>query len=472
MRKNGLMAELLPQGERRTKVKQTLWRGLDRRRGFDSGTLTDCTNVDTTFLPALRGAKGAVIVATGYARVLGAYAAEDFLFVVYKSGTQILADLRRGGSVFTGVLAENAASDQERRCIVAFNRYSTPLDPLSGSYEKQLLVFPDGKYCRSDVTADFTFAKIAGETEMPRIRYATVYLSRVFGVDGDRVYASAFNDPSDWELDTSEDLQAQNAWATTSQSNTRAVGGFTALACCDGCAVCFRGDYMQQVYNNKNPFRLVDIGSWGCLDNEAHCLWNNTLAFASHNGIWLYSGGYPKCISDPLAISDFTGTRLAASRDLLYAYVPSERRIFVYENTGESWGERSLPDVTLMVGDGESVFAFLGSGRVVKLDAGEYETFSLSSDSMSLGVENPKKLKGIAVTAELGEDSSLEIEVETGGQRKTVASASSPGLQVIRSALNLLRSDFVSFRFTGSGKVDLFGVSVSYAKTEEPGGAG
>ena len=472
MKPNGLMAEILPEGERRSRVEQTLWRGLNRRRSFNSGALSDCKNVDTTFLPALRGAREPVVSATGYTDVLGAYAAENMLFIIYKSGTRILADLRRGTSVFTGILSENAAEDNEMRCVVAFNRYSTPLDPLSGTYEKQLLVFPDCKCCQADCTADFTFADLAGESDMPRIRYATVYLSRVFGVDGDRVYASAFNDPSDWELDTSEDISAQNAWATTSQSDTRAIGGFTAVACCDGCAVCFRGDYMQQIYNNKNPFRLVDIGSWGCLDNAAHCVWNNTLAFASSNGIWLYSGGYPKCISDPLAISDFTGTRLAAGRDLLYAYVPSEGRIFVYENTGESWGERALSDVSLLTGDGESVYAFCKDGRVLKLDEGDYGSFSLTSDSMTLGVVNPNKLTGIAVTAQLGEGAALEIEALIGDQSVTVASSCSPGLQVIRSALNVTRSDFAGFRFSGYGKVDLFGLSISYAKTEHAGGAG
>ena len=145
-----------------------------------------------------------------------------------------------------------------------------------------MLVFPDKKCCLAEGDGPLSFEDISA-SPMPDIRYATVHMSRVFGVDGDRVYASAFNDCSNWELDTASDIGAENAWATTSQSNTRAIGGFSAVACCDGYAVCFRDDFMQQVYNNKNPFRLVDIGAWGCIDGYSHTQFASALAFASRS---------------------------------------------------------------------------------------------------------------------------------------------------------------------------------------------
>ena len=360
-------------------------------------------------------------------------------------------------------------TDRRERCIVPFNRYTAPLDPLSGSYEKLLLFFPDKKCCFAEFDAHIEFRDIS-EAPMPDIKYAAVHLSRVFGVDGDRIYASAFNDCGDYELDTASDIGASNAWATTSQSDTRASGGFTAVACCDGYAVCFRRDFMQQIYNSKNPFRVVDIGTWGCIDNFSHCTWNSTLAFASDTGIWLYSGGYPRLISEDLGIKDYSGTRLAANRDQLYAFIPSEGRVFTYENTGNSWGERDIGDVAVMKDNGRDVYAIKNDGSVWVVDGGEYGEFCVETDYMSLGIQNPKNLKGVAATAELGEDSELTVSLVYGNGELRAVSSTSPGIQVLRTAVRTRRSDFAKVRLSGKGRVDMYGLSVSFAYEDTAGG--
>ncbi len=467
MRATDYMKAILPEGEQRSKVKKSQWGGMDRTRSFDCGGISDAKNIETSFLPALRSAPDPLHLAECGGSPLGAYAGAGYLFVIYEKNGRIMGKRITEDGETEGVLCDNA-EDKRMRCIVPFNRYTTPLDPLSGEFEKLLLVFPDKKCCSAE-DGEVSFRDI-GDKPMPDIAYATVHHSRVFGVDGDRVYASAFNDCSDWELDTASDINAANAWATTSQSDTRASGGFTAVACCDGYAVCFRRDHMQQVYNNKNPFRLVNIGAWGCIDNYAHCTWNSVLAFASDTGIWLYSGGYPKLISERLAVKDFSGTRLAANGDLLYAYIPSEDRVFVYENTGDSWGERSVSDIALLTGDGTRVYAVKNDGSVWLMDGGEYGEFSVETDFMSLGIHNPKMLKGVAATAELGEDSGLSVSLVYRNGEMRAVSSTSPGLQVLRTAIRAKRDDFAKIRLHGHGRVDMFGISLSFAFEDVAGG--
>lgn len=468
MRATEYMKAVLPEGENRCKVKKNQWGGLDRSRTFDSGGISEARNIDTSFLPALRSAPAPKTVSSACGTPLGAFAGDGYLFTVYSANGKVYAKRIVEGVESVAVLSEDG-NDTRERCIVPFNRYTAPLDPLSGTYEKLLLIFPDKKCCSADIDAKIEFADISSKP-MPDIKYATVHMSRVFGVDGDRIYASAFNDCGDYELDTASDIGASNAWATTSQSDTRASGGFTAVACCDGYAVCFRRDFMQQVYNNKNPFRIVDIGTWGCLDSFSHCTWNSMLAFASDSGIWLYSGGYPRLISENLGVKDFTGTRLAASGEQLYVYIPSEGRIFTYENTGNSWGERAVDGIAIMTSNGNSVYAVKNDGSVWLIDGGEYGEFCVETDFMSLGIQNPKSLKGVAATAELGEDSSLEVSlVYANGEMRAVRSTS-PGLQVLRTAVRTRRSDFAKVRLSGKGKVDMFGISVSFAYEETAGG--
>jgi len=468
MRASEYMKAILPEGEQRSKVKKSGWGGIDRTRAFDCGGISDAVNIDTSFLPALRSAPAPLYLTALDGTPLGVYAGGEYIFAVYAKNGKIMGRLITEEGEREGVITEDV-SDTSARCIVPFNRYSSPLDPLSGEYEKLLLVFPDKKCCSVTSNGELLFEDISADP-MPDIKYATVHHSRVFGVDGDRVYASAFNDCADWELDTASDVSAANAWATTSQSDTRASGGFTAVACCDGYAVCFRRDFMQQVYNNKNPFRLVDIGTWGCMDNYSHCNWNSVLAFASDTGIWLYSGGYPKLISEKLAVRDYSGARLAASGDLLYVYVPSENRVFVYENTGESWGERSVENIAFMSANGKKVYALKTDGSLWLMDNGEHGDFCVETDFMSLGVHNPKMLKGIAATAEIGENGSLSVSLVYRNGEMRAVSSTSPGLQVLRTAIKAKRDDFAKIRLWGHGKVDMFGISLSFAFEDVAGG--
>ncbi|MBR6742553.1 MAG: hypothetical protein IKM09_03815 [Clostridia bacterium] len=469
MKATDYLKSVLYEGEKRCKVKKSGFDGIDRSCTFDSGALSTAVNIDTSFLPALRSARREELLLAGNGGTpLGALAYGDTLFTVFKKDGKIMATRTQNGESVSAVLSDNG-EDERMRCIVAFNRYSSPLDALSGAYEKLLLIFPDKKCCFADADKELSFEDISS-SPMPDIQYATVHMSRVFGVDGDRVYASAFNDCSNWELDTASDIGAENAWATTSQSNTKALGGFTAVACCDGYAVCFRDDFMQQVYNNKNPFRLVDIGAWGCNDGYSHTSFNSALAFVSKSGVWLYAGGYPRLISEKLCINDFSGARVAASDELLYLYIPAEDRVFVYENTSDSWGERDVKNVSLLISNGKRVFAIKRDMSLTELDVGEYGEFCAETDFMSLGVQNPKMLKGIAATAELGENSELSVAVVyNGGEARAVHSASE-GLQVIRSAIKVSRDDFAKIRLYGRGKVDIFGISLSFAYEDTAGG--
>lgn len=467
MNASGYLREVLPEGEKKSLYRKKSFAGLDRRRVYDSGSLSDGRNVDTACLPAVSSAPLPAVAFSGRRSVLGLFAGEGALLLVYRSGFDLCATLYQNGRMKHAVLKADAGDDRERRSIVAFRSYTTPLDPLSGRYERRLLVFPDKVWCPLDGES-FAFSPIA--EEMPDLRRAVVRDSRVIGVDGDRIYVSAFNDASDWRLDTAEDISPYHAWATTSQSDSRAGGGFTAVSLCDGAPVFFRRDYMQQLYGTKNPFRISDVGAWGCLSGEAACPWKNALAFASDQGVWLYTGGYPRRISDPLGVSDWSGTLLAASAERLYVYVPAEDRIFVYEDTADAWGERTLSGVSALASDGQDVYAATSGGLIYRLDRGEYGSFSFTCEALSLGTAEMRRIKGIAVTAELGEGAELEVALTAGGRTVTLCRGTEPGISVLRTVPDLRADELTRLSFSGTGKVTVYGATFSYSTANEPGG--
>ena len=148
--------------------------------------------------------------------------------------------------------------------------------------------------------------KISIPPTMPDLKYATVHLSRVFGVDDDRVYASGYNDYTNWNLDTTDEYNESNSWCSPSQANTKAGGTFTGITTFDNHIICFKRDFMHEIYNTKNPFRLQDIYAEGTIDNRTIQDVDGKLIFVSEDDVKIYTGSNPRIIGYNLNMSQFT----------------------------------------------------------------------------------------------------------------------------------------------------------------------
>ena len=219
-------------------------------------------NISTLETPYLVPSQRRISILDDYTRPISMFGFDDFLLVIYRSGTSLYVDYitydadEDEYTTYTGTLQNGGASsdDEYPRCVVQFNVYDTPTDPVSGKYVKKLLIFPDKKSMDFEITSDdfpikdmsvlvkeFTPTgdkdtppdtashnyyyrnsktsdvykwvddtsdsensgwKVSVPPAMPDIKYAAVHLSRLFGVDEDRVYASGYNDYTNWNLDT------------------------------------------------------------------------------------------------------------------------------------------------------------------------------------------------------------------------------------------------------------------------------
>ena len=168
--------------------------------------------------------------------------------------------------------------------------------------------------------------------------FATVYNSRVFGVTiDDLLTASAFNSYVDYTLDSANDISSDHAWASMAGSNTDADGKITAITSFDNHVVVFRKDFMQLVYNNKNPFRIVDVGKFGCDNNKAWTILDGVLYFASKDKIYAYKGGTPKEISAKVEIGDLSGAVLGSFKDTVW--VQTKDTMYLYKPKTGSWSD-------------------------------------------------------------------------------------------------------------------------------------
>ncbi|MGN0163770.1 MAG: hypothetical protein ACI4EA_09395 [Candidatus Ornithomonoglobus sp.] len=187
---------------------------------------------------------------------------------------------------------------------------------------------------------------------MPAIDYAAVFQSRLFGVGDGKIYASGYNDYANWQLDTTDDYNSSNAWMTTSQANVKSTGDFTGITSFQNHVIAFKKDFIHEVTNTKNPFRLVDVYSSGTIDNRSVQEVNGRLIFVSEGNVYTYTGTTPKDLGYKLGIDKFSYAVSGSDSRRYYLYCEDgenldengygEGHFFVYDTYTGTWSERSL----------------------------------------------------------------------------------------------------------------------------------
>lgn len=301
-------------------------------------------------------------------------------------------------------------------CIVKFNVYDDPIDPVGSGYTKKLLIFPDKKSMDFTITSNFTPADL--ETELiriPDLRYATVHNSRVFGVDDNRIYASGFNDYTNWNLDVvGEESSPNNAWCSPAQSNTKGDGAFTGITTFQNHVICFKNDFMHELYNNKNPFRIQDIYAEGTIDNRSICDVDGNLIFVDGDNVKVYTGGDPRGIGFNLNVEKFEKAVAGTDGEKYYLYCETdkaEHNLFVFDTLAGLWAEESIDfEVLSFAHNRNGMYALGGDGYIYKLDSGDYShNWAFETDIYTGKSIDIKHVKKIQMLVEVAKSASIDV---------------------------------------------------------------
>lgn len=423
----------IPPISRKAKYSKRSWSSLNMRQTVDSGMLSQEMNISTAdapyLVPSPREVKvdGEEAVLTGTA--IGIYGFDDFFitvsvqektvyfkrFILNDNGGLSIEDASYD---HTGNLTEETLLSQ--RSIIQFNVFGEKDDVLNNDYDRKVIIFPDKlsfNYGRSD-SSTFELATIETEDlKVPNIKYATVHLSRVFGVDDGKVYASGFNDYTNWAVDTATEYNESNAWFSASQSNTKADGSFTGITTFQNHVVCFKQDFMHEVYNTKNPFRIQDIYAEGTIDNRTVCDVDGKLIFCSSDGVKIYTGGNPKLISQVLDIDIFKNAVAGTDGRNYYLYCRDQHnneRYLVYDTYYSLWSERKHVYNYDIIGFAKTSFGLYSldkNGDIYRVDTDVYsgEKWSLSTDLITSDTCDLKMIDKIQLYCEVGYNSSSGI---------------------------------------------------------------
>ncbi len=258
--------------------------------------------------------------------------------------------------------------------------------------------------------------KISVPPTMPNIKYAAVHLSRVFGVDDDRVYASGYNDYTNWNLDTTDEYNEANSWCSPSQANTKAGGKFTGITTFDSHVICFKRDFMHEIYNTKNPFRLQDIYAEGAIDNRTIQNVDGKLIFVSEDDVKIYTGSNPRIIGYNLNMSQYTYAVSGTDNRNYYLYCEDDRNnkyLYVYDTFTEMWSEQSIDwRVISFAHNKNGMYMLCEDGCVYKMDTNDYaHTWSCETDLITNKTVNIKHIKKLQMLVEIAESANMRVYI-------------------------------------------------------------
>lgn len=306
---------------------------------------------------------------------------------------------------------------------------------------------------------------------VPDIKYAAVHQSRVFGVDDTRVYASGFNNYANWNLDTAGEYNESNAWVSATQSNTKAGGDFTGITVFQNHVICFKKDFMHEIYNTKNPFRIQDIFSQGTIDQRTVQDVGGRLIFVSDDNVKMYTGSSPRIIGDLLGIDSFTYA--VSGNDgrnyYLYCYDNEENgRLFVYDTYISAWSERACDGgkILAFAHNTNGMYAILNGLGIYKLDTNSFNlSWKFETDLITNSTVDVKHVKKIQMLAHFGKDegdiANMKVYFLYDGEEFSksahlVYEGSASGQKVIRVKPRKTASYGVKIHVEGTGYVRLY----------------
>ena len=294
---------------------------------------------------------------------------------------------------------------------------STPPDTASHNYYYRNTKTSDVYKWVDDMSdSENSGWKVSVPPAMPNIKYAAVHLSRLFGVDDDRVYASGYNDYTNWNLDTIDEYNESNAWCSPAQSNTKAGGVFTGITNFQGHIVCFKRDFMHEIYNTKNPFRIQDIYAEGAIDHRTIQDVDGRLIFVSEDDVKIYTGSNPRIIGYYLNMPEYVNAVSGTDGRCYYLYcedADENKRLFVYDTIAENWSEQAIYDTVLSFAHNKhGMYMLCDDGYIYKMDTGNYRhSWSFETDLITNETVNIKHIKKIQMFADIASGANIKAYI-------------------------------------------------------------
>ena len=304
---------------------------------------------------------------------------------------------------------------------------------------------------------------------IPLVQYATVDNNRVFAAQGNSIYASSQGNYAKWNEFADEDGNPNPLGSYAETLDT--PQDITGIIKYRGNVVIVKPDLVYESFGNKPPYRIVEVAKTGCIDGRSVVEVNSVLYWLGHKGIYAYTGGQPRNISEKLNKTFENGIAGTDGRKYyISAYDGDKWELYVYDTYSGLWHiEDNKQFVGLAYADGH-MHGLAKDGNVYKFGGGDERVeWEFETQDFTFGMPNKKTLSKIYIRVQMARYSDLDIYIKKdNGEFERKATYHANEFTTFDFKAKIKKFDSFALMFKGMGDVrvlDIHGdVTVGTAK--------
>ena len=426
---------------------------LNEKQKFDNSELCNSLNITGEKAPYLAPRMSRELIAT-ITKPNALYSTPDALIVV--DGTKLK-------TLDGAVLTERGTLTDGVKSLADFNG--------------KTIIFPDRKYYnyRAEPVEFGDLLVNEGEGEelvenkgaVPEADYITTFRNRVFAVKGDSIYGSKLGDAFTWNLYTVPTGSSDSWW-----NDVASRGDFTAVTTYNDSVITFKPIRIHELTLRKPPFSVTDGAEIGALSQNSVVECGGILYFAASDGIYSYTGGMPRAISQKLDFKALQSCVLGSDNKRVYCslYDGTKRGLYVYHAEFGTWTKEDDLNVFQFCYFDSYLYALCTDGKLYKFRSGNEtinwyaETGNITCGTFekkeSLKINARFKIESGELTFSMSYDDGEYAEIKTFTEAKTYS-------EDIPIKLN--RADRISIKISGKGYSEVYKLEFTFTRGSDYG---
>lgn len=292
--------------------------------------------------------------------------------------------------------------------------------------------------------------------KVPNLSVICESSNRLWGADGNTIYASALGDPTNFFTYDGLDTDSY-AVAVASE------GDFTGCIGYGSAVLFFKEDRLYKILGSyPSQYTMYDYTVPGVKNGSEKSLrnLNEVLYYHGREGVYRYSGGAPELISENFGLRRFQNASAGAEGGRYYISMQDrdslEWGMWVYDIQRGIWLQEDGMQAVDFASDGGKLYCAAGDGRVLVLNpdsSGETVEWSAVTCRMDETYLNRKCYSRILLRLEIGEGSWVQAEVShDGGPWQLVYTDHDSRARVREIPIMPRRCDSFRVRLSGEGE--------------------
>jgi hypothetical protein len=309
-----------------------------------------------------------------------------------------------------------------------------------------IVIFPDEDYYDkvNDTWGSFTSGY--------DINYATVNDNRMFAVSGNQLIASKQGDFKTWD-------SFQGISTDSFAADVATQGDFIGLVTFQDHVTMFKDDNIHELYGNMpSNYTIPEALKTGCVDARTAAELDGILMFMSQDGIYSYSGGLPRKISNEVDVS-YEGGVAATSNGKYYVslYNGTDYSLFVYDGRYKEWYKEDDLQVTHFAKLDGILYALTADNKILQFNSGsEMINWEIETNVFDQMIFEKKSYRELLINIELEYGSTAILYIKKDNlPYELIKSMTDAKQRHFRIPINLSNCNSFQFKITGKGEFTL-----------------